>query len=69
MVEEIGQTDLTMDDDEAAELLSDAGVTLSTADVATVVGHTEGWPVGLYLASLAITAGGSRSGALALPAR
>ena len=54
-VEEISQTDLTMGDDEAAQLLAHAGVTLSAADVSTVVGHTEGWPVGLYLASLAIT--------------
>ena len=55
---EIGVDDLSMGHHEATSLLTAAGVELSEADVAELVQRTEGWPVGLYLAALAIKAGG-----------
>ena len=57
---EIGADQLAMDQDEARALLEGAGVGLTGAGVAELVGRTEGWPVGLYLAALAVKAGGSR---------
>ena len=56
---EIGIDDLAMDPTEAAVLLARSGVDLGEADVRQLVGRTEGWPVGLYLAALASMAGGS----------
>ena len=56
---EIGADDLAMSDREAAALLSGAGVDADAHDVNDLVQHTEGWPVGLYLAALTIQAGGS----------
>ncbi len=56
---EIGIDDLAMDPTEAAVLLARSGVDLGEADVRELVGRTEGWPVGLYLAALASMAGGS----------
>ena len=53
--------DLSMTHPEASSLLSEVGVELSEADVAELVRRTEGWPVGLYLAALAMKAGGSTS--------
>ncbi len=50
-----------MSEREAGELLIAAGVDLTEEDLGELVARTEGWPVGLYLASLAIKAGGSRS--------
>ena len=55
---EIGVDDLSMGHPEATSLLGAAGAELSEADVAELVKRTEGWPVGLYLAALAIKAGG-----------
>jgi len=49
-----------MDDQEARSLLEGAGVGLADAELDELLGRTEGWPVGLYLAALASTAGGSR---------
>ena len=43
-------------------LLEGAGVGLPDADVDELVGRTEGWPVGLYLAALALRAGGRGPG-------
>ena len=54
---EVGADDLAMDDEEAVALLVEAGVELPDADLRAVVRTTEGWPVGLYLAALAVTAG------------
>ena len=51
-----------MDELEAAALLSGAGTPLEGADVRELVALTEGWPVGLYLASLSMKASGSRTG-------
>jgi LuxR family transcriptional regulator, maltose regulon positive regulatory protein len=54
---EIGVTELAMDDKEARALLEGAGVQLGDAEAAKLIGRTEGWPVGLYLAALALRAG------------
>ena len=47
--------------------MSSAGATLGTAEVRDLVTHTEGWPVGLYLASLSMKAGGSGIGLARVP--
>ena len=62
---EIGIADLAMNEQEAAALLEGAGVTLDGAELAELVRRTEGWPVGLYLAALAISAGGKGTEAVA----
>ena len=54
---EIGVTDLRLDQQEAAALLSGAGVELDPTDVADLTERTEGWPAGLYLAALSLQAG------------
>jgi LuxR family maltose regulon positive regulatory protein len=54
---EIGAADLAMDEREAPALLAGAGVELPDEDVRDLVRRTEGWPTGLYLAALALTAG------------
>jgi LuxR family maltose regulon positive regulatory protein len=60
---EIGVDELAMGEPESRELLTSAGVDLADAVMAELIGHTEGWPVGLYLASLALKAGSPRSAA------
>jgi len=62
---EVGVRELTMGHAEARTLLEEAEVRLAEAEVAELVGRTEGWPVGLYLAALARKAGGARGGARA----
>jgi LuxR family maltose regulon positive regulatory protein len=57
---ELGVEELAMDDREARALLEGAGVGLDDAEVDELIGRTEGWPVGLYLAALAHKAGGPR---------
>ena len=57
---EIGIDDLAMNNAEARSLLEQAGVELSDDDLRKVIERTEGWPVGLYLAALALRGGGSR---------
>jgi LuxR family transcriptional regulator, maltose regulon positive regulatory protein len=64
-VVELGVEELAMDDQEAHALLQGAGVGLDDAAVNELLGRTEGWPVGLYLAALAHKAGGSRGRAWA----
>ncbi len=56
---EFGVGDLAMDDTEARALLAGAGVELGEAETADLIARTEGWPVGLYLAAIALKAGGS----------
>jgi LuxR family transcriptional regulator, maltose regulon positive regulatory protein len=56
---EIGPGDLSLTREEASSLLGAAEVALGEAAVAELHRRTEGWPVGLYLAALAIRAGGS----------
>ena len=60
-VVEVGVAELAMDRQEARALLDATGVGLSDAAVDELTGRTEGWPVGLYLAALARTAGGPRA--------
>ena len=55
---EIGVDALAMGESEAASLLAGAGVDPADVDLRELVLRTEGWPVGLYLAALAIKAGG-----------
>lgn len=62
---EFGPEDLSLDREEATSLLRDAGVELSDSDIIALHEKTEGWPAGLYLAALAIRAGGSVSSAVA----
>jgi LuxR family transcriptional regulator, maltose regulon positive regulatory protein len=57
-VVEIGADDLAMDEDEARLLLAAAGVELGDTYLAELVRDTEGWPVGLYLAALALRSDG-----------
>lgn len=54
---EVGMHDLAMNTAEAGQLLSGAAVELHDPDVRVLHERTEGWPVGLYLAALAIKAG------------
>src|SRR3954466_6140186 len=49
---ELGPDDLRMDEHEAAELLTASGREIADEDVAELVRRTEGWPAGLYLATL-----------------
>ena len=59
-VVEVGIDHLAMDRPAARSLLAGAGVAgLSDPEVDHLVRRTEGWPAGLYLASLAINAGSS----------
>jgi LuxR family transcriptional regulator, maltose regulon positive regulatory protein len=53
---DVGMADLAMSEREAHELLVTAGVELGDHDPYDLLTRTEGWPVGLYLASLAIKA-------------
>jgi LuxR family transcriptional regulator, maltose regulon positive regulatory protein len=60
-VVDVGVDDLAMDHREARALLEGAGVRLDEADMTELIRRTEGWPVGLYLAALAIRADGRRA--------
>jgi len=55
-VVEIGVHELAMDQQEAAALLAGAEVQLAEAELNELIWRTEGWPVGLYLAALAVKA-------------
>jgi LuxR family transcriptional regulator, maltose regulon positive regulatory protein len=56
---EIGPADLSLTPENAAALLSAAGVVLAADEAAVLHQRTEGWPVGLYLAALYLRQGGS----------
>ena len=56
---EIGPGDLSLNGEEAALLLRNAGFGLDEDEVAELHRRTEGWPVGLYLAALYLREGGS----------
>jgi LuxR family maltose regulon positive regulatory protein len=58
-ITEIGAGDLSLTAAEAASLLRAAEVALGADEVAELNQWTEGWAAGLYLAALAIRAGGS----------
>ena len=55
---EVGAAALAMDSSEARALLEGAEVRLPGEDAAELHRRTEGWPVGLYLAALALQAAG-----------
>jgi LuxR family maltose regulon positive regulatory protein len=57
-VMEVGVDDLAMDASEARVLVEAVGVQLGDAERGELFERTEGWPVGLYLAALAVKAGG-----------
>jgi LuxR family maltose regulon positive regulatory protein len=54
---ELGADDLSLDADEAADLLRRSGVELHMADIEALTVGTEGWAAGLYLAALAVQSG------------
>jgi LuxR family maltose regulon positive regulatory protein len=56
----VGTDQLRMEQEEARALLAGAGVQIGEAETADIVGWTEGWPVGLYLAALAHRLGPAR---------
>jgi LuxR family transcriptional regulator, maltose regulon positive regulatory protein len=60
-VDEIGVTDLRLDDHEAELLLQAAGVALDANELSELTERTEGWPAGLYLAGLSMLAGAPNS--------
>ena len=60
-VAEVTTDDLAMDDEEARQLLRAAEVTLGVEAFRDLMQRTEGWPVGLYLATLAAGAGGTQA--------
>jgi LuxR family transcriptional regulator, maltose regulon positive regulatory protein len=60
-ITEVGAEDLAMGSPEASRLLAGAGVESDAAGIHELVQRTEGWPVGLYLAALAIKAGTRQS--------
>jgi LuxR family maltose regulon positive regulatory protein len=60
-VVEVGIAELAADQEEARALLEATGVALSDAETAELIGRTEGWPAGLYLAALALKAGAGRT--------
>ena len=62
---EIGADELAMDELEARALLEHAGVRLSDAEVTELIDRTEGWPVGLYLASFGAAGEEQRASAAA----
>jgi len=62
---EFGPEHLSLDREQSASLLRDAGVELPDSVITALHEKTEGWPVGLYLAALALRAGGSVSKAVA----
>ncbi len=49
---EVTRTDLALDPDGARQVLNGAGVDLTAEEVEHLVDRTEGWPVGVYLATL-----------------
>ena len=51
---ELRADDLKMTLPEASVLLKQSGLTVEPEDVERLVKHTEGWPVGIYLAALAL---------------
>ena len=60
-VQEIGVSDLRLDEQEAGLLLEAVGVELDPAQLSELTERTEGWPSGLYLAALSLQAGAPQS--------
>ena len=59
LVHEIGIDELRMDEQEAASILDDVGVEVDAGELAELTARTEGWAAGVYLAGLALQAGGT----------
>jgi ATP/maltotriose-dependent transcriptional regulator MalT len=55
---EVGPAELAFDASEAAQLFGHMGLGVAAADTARLVEQTEGWPVAVYLAGLALSSGG-----------
>jgi LuxR family transcriptional regulator, maltose regulon positive regulatory protein len=51
---ELGPSELALNDAEAHELLTTAGIDLTESEARTLNEHTEGWAAGLYLAALSL---------------
>jgi len=62
---ELGAQDLAMTHNEAAVLLDAAGVAVGGNAVSTLMARTEGWPSGLRLATVALSAQGDVDAAIA----
>ncbi len=60
LVHEIGVDELRLDEQEAASVLDDVGVEIDASELSELTARTEGWAAGLYLAGLALQAGGTR---------
>ncbi|HEY6706241.1 MAG TPA: LuxR C-terminal-related transcriptional regulator [Actinomycetota bacterium] len=60
---EVGPEELAMDEGEVRAVLERAGVRFSTAEVADLLERTEGWPIGVYLASSAVAGEGQHAAA------
>ena len=59
---ELGPEDLSFNAQEIGEMLAKTGLHLPDATVASLLGRTEGWPAGIYLAALSIRNRGAQSG-------
>jgi LuxR family transcriptional regulator, maltose regulon positive regulatory protein len=59
---EVGISELALTASEARQLVANAGVELDEDHAAELVRQTEGWPAGVYLASLAMRAGEPAAG-------
>ena len=57
LLQEIGVSDLRLDEQQAELLLEAAGVELDAGELTELTERTEGWPAGLYLAALSMQAG------------
>jgi LuxR family transcriptional regulator, maltose regulon positive regulatory protein len=62
---ELTTSELALDAIEARQLLDAMGIEAND-DLDTLIEHSEGWPMGLYLAGLAIRVGAPRASALSL---
>ena len=60
---EVGPEELAMDEGEVRAVLERAGVRFSTAEVADLLERTQGWPIGVYLASSAVAGEGQHAAA------
>lgn len=61
---ELTAAELAMDRTEARALLENTGADVGDEDFDELLGRTEGWPAGLYLAGLAVASGSSKRSAL-----
>jgi LuxR family maltose regulon positive regulatory protein len=55
---ELGPADLAMNDTEAQQLIENEGLRVGDEELRDLAERTEGWPVGIYLGTLALKAGG-----------